>query len=1033
MSAEGKKADNQDDNQDEFVDIDVIESFYDFIDIETAKKEEIRVRLQNSKYLQMVLYISNKKRLKPPYQNINFDSIRARNLLTVIQNMIIPALGESKHEQISCRLPTATDALSPNNELISLAAETHIDIAKFAINQSQIPYLILKQLGIVHLHGMSISIPTIAFSDEKINEYALYETNRLSFLETQINFISHNIYLRQKITIPKLIPTTKSKPLLIKQWQPSFKQKETKQILDLIKNANIAGYHIARYMPSLSSTIKIRNANEVNKLVKQTEDRQIIEESTRELNIEKNKIFLHNVIIQEKIKKEIDIDDVINLEDLLGKLTPNDAKIVETEYDNRVQHWKNIAVNKCNHVNILHKMRKAKTMEIMKQYFDQLTGEYIVAKSSSWLLCNVCGLNVMCSHEYDKREMEINSESQQDIRKRMIAYSAKTSFGNEYHCKICSEITAKIDVDRDIDVDSSNPKNALLRSKTWSLFLILIKYIRFKLPTNERIFTQNSIAIVLPFIIMQDTINEKKRRRRVKNFNPTEVNSSNEIVEKLDPRSVLTIITFVFAYLLILAEKDIGFENVKPNSKASAYIPVMLSIINRHFGASLAMIDDISNDFIKSKIIEAYRQMTECNIAKIQGDGLNTESIFKKLMQNDKIYKYAEYAYMLDNNGKTPEFKDIMSKTPSQLLKESFALMKDPELSKIIIRRSGLDIPQNGTFYENLMRPEVNIMSNIYKAKNLKNTPELTTYNIFANYISGTKKNKKMSSLHSTINDVVEENKKNVCRAMPRLNFDEPKNDFTPVSSIALILDENRQKHIWNIYVYEHDKQIIETCKPCEIPLGTIIIEKKCSVCNRSQKELLEPKTIKKIEDALITKNFIKPFVKKVAKSFIKPIPKSIKRVDWENEYSIVVKLAKELNIPVTLIDALGIYDGYEFKKISQGMTFPEIKSKSDINVMSTLSEMRKFRELFKQAKLPDIPYFDTEEFQHNVQPKRAREYIIQKICEWASSAIKLHKDEIKHIFTKMIEGQRLLTQPESMNITLAERNPFMDEFVHVN
>jgi len=1021
---------------DEFADIDVIETFYDFIDIETAKREEIRVRLQNNKYLQIILYISNKKRLKPPYQDINFNSIKARNLLTIIQNMIIPVLGESKYEQISCRLPISTDALN-ENDLISLASETYIDIAKFAIDQSNISFLILKQLGLAHLQGINISVPKIAFSDETIGKYSIYETNRLSFLETQIKFISHNIDLYQKTIIPQLKPQNK-KQVTVKQWQPKIKQKQTTHILNLIKSANIAGYYIAHYMPSLSSTINIKNDNEVNNMIKQIEDRQIIEKSTHELNIEKNKIFLHNAIIQEKIKKEIDIDNIISLEDLLGKLTPNDAEIVKIEYNNKIQHWQNITTNKCNHVGILRKMRKAKTIQIMSKYFNQLNEEYVQPSNKTWLICNVCGFNIMCPHEFDKREMEINHASQQNIRKRMITYSAKSSFGNEYHCKICSEITVKIDIDRDIDVDASNPQNALLRSKTWSLFLILIRYIRFNLPTNERTFIQNSIAIVLPFIITQDTKNEKKRRRKVKNFNPTEINSDNEIVEKLDPRSVLTIITYVFAYFLILAEKEIGFENVKPNSKASAYIPVMISIINKHFGASLAMIDDISNDFIKSKIIEAYRQMTG-NVSKIQStDGLNIESIFKQMMQNDKIYKYAEYAYRLDNKGKEPEFKDIMSKTPNQLLKESFALVKNPELSKVITRRSGLDIPQFGTFYENLMRPEVNIMSNIYKAKNTKHLPELTTYNIFADYISGTKKNKQMSALYNTIDDIIQENKKNVFRAVSRINFNETKDEFIPVSSIALILDENKQKHVWDIYVYNDGTKIVETCKCCEIPLDTIIIEKKCSVCKRTQAELLEPKTIKIIEEALEKKSS-KSFIKLVKKKkIIQPIkenikPKYIKKIDWSGEYSIVTKLAKELNIPVTLIDALGIYDGYEFNKISQGIKFPEIKSKLDINVMSTLSEMRKFRELYYQAKLPDIPYFDTVEFQTNVPVKRAREYIIQKICEWALLVIKQYKEEIKNIIMSMVEGQRLLTQPESTNITLIERNPFMDEFIHMN
>jgi hypothetical protein len=305
-----------------------------------------------------------------------------------------------------------------------------------------------------------------------------------------------------------------------------------------------------------------------------------------------------------------------------------------------------------------------------------------------------------------------------------------------YFCRVCSERLGEAhEEDRAAELlGRFGDLDAGLRTKIWTVALGLAPLVRFPVPTDERQFASTAAHVIYPLLMAAEEAIAKKghRRRNAVGARTGETRRRAEDDEEVDPRTHLYIILFVHAYVLDLVRAtkgapghEIGFADVKPGARESAYAERMLRNVVESYRGLLTQIEDITAEYVSARFVEAYQLVRGEGVV-----GLETakpeEELATQTTLTDPIYRYAATVARVAGTlpaarPRTPaearrEFETVLGASLPALIKTARESAKDPVLAPLYLRRMGSLVPPGGALTYLVKGPRVNLYAHLYEA-----------------------------------------------------------------------------------------------------------------------------------------------------------------------------------------------------------------------------------------------------------------------------------------------------------------------------
>ncbi len=373
---------------------------------------------------------------------------------------------------------------------------------------------------------------------------------------------------------------------------------------------------------------------------------------------------------KEKVLDDLRIIFVKKSGDILSVLTKREAEIVVRDFKTRDEFEKSVTENKCPHVLNLVRFRSSTTLQQMKdnyftlkKFFKKGTGELpkdrrVILDERFFIKCSTCGFDILCPHI--KELTEINTGANDSKTSNMIRDSMQRFLDNRdtkgnHFCSICAERIEGLNYydtnagDFDTEVFSSIKDE--LKTDMWKEITLIINTMHFGPSIKVSQIVSMSIAGIHEYI--HEVENQLKLSR---------TNTADDIKNK----KKLFIIMYSYAYLIHLivtigmrtgksAAKNmtsglsIGFVDYKGTAgNVSEYIKYAIIKIAKTKSSLIKSIPNITIDFIKNKIIDAYKLISTKGIEQIT---LTNENHYRLLLLDaDPIYSYYYFATTMAAN-----------------------------------------------------------------------------------------------------------------------------------------------------------------------------------------------------------------------------------------------------------------------------------------------------------------------------------------------------------------------------------------------
>lgn len=362
---------------------------------------------------------------------------------------------------------------------------------------------------------------------------------------------------------------------------------------------------------------------------------------------------------KQKVLDDLRIIFIKKSGDIISALSKREAEIVEREYKTRDAFEKNVTENKCPHMLVLVKFRSSTTLQQMKEnystlkkFFKKGTGELprdrnIVLNEKYFIKCSACGFDILCPHV--KELAEINSD---EIRDRMQKYLDNRDSKGNHFCSICAERIEGLNYYDtnvgDFDIETFSSIKDELKTEMWKEITSIISTMHFGPSIKISHIVSMSIAGIHEYI--REVEGQLKLSR---------TNTAEDIKNK----KRLFIIMYSYAYLIhltvtigmkagnkgISSGLAIGFIDYKGSAgNVSEYIKYAIIKIAKTKSSLIKSIPNITVDFIKNKVIDAYKLISTKGIEQIT---LTNENHFRLLLLDaDPIYSYYYFATTMAAN-----------------------------------------------------------------------------------------------------------------------------------------------------------------------------------------------------------------------------------------------------------------------------------------------------------------------------------------------------------------------------------------------
>ncbi len=343
---------------------------------------------------------------------------------------------------------------------------------------------------------------------------------------------------------------------------------------------------------------------------------------------------------------------------VLAALTKQEKSIVEATYANRLHEWKANADNKCKHVQLAFRLRRAATAQESLQTLKKLSAYFAPgAEAGGWHMCRNCEFRALCPHVADLVRMRAAGTPYATIRDRLAKYQAKytepgaTSFS--YFCRICSERLSRADPPSRRTGPPSLIGDDGLRRALWGEAMRAAGNIRFPELVDPKRIAVEVTAACLPLLrIFEEGRTPATRRRAAARaaakHSGRRKPESDELFadEEVGPRTRLdaALLVAAFALNLVRSSPDVGYEGVRPGSRINDYAREILATVMRTRSLLIAKIGDVSPEYIADR----YRQAYKLVVARSQRQVLTVEdreaAFVQDLVETDPIYRFAVMA-----------------------------------------------------------------------------------------------------------------------------------------------------------------------------------------------------------------------------------------------------------------------------------------------------------------------------------------------------------------------------------------------------
>lgn len=545
---------------------------------------------------------------------------------------------------------------------------------------------------------------------------------------------------------------------------------------------------------------------------------------------------------------------------VLSLLDAREREIVKTEFANQQEMIAAMQNNKCPHIKLLKRLRTSvrildsyNILTELSKYFNNQNDK------QQWLTCRECKFRILCPHVRDRINLEAKKAPYDMIRSRLLKYANRhtESVMNSYsyYCSICSEHLADmIEEDRTAELLGKFGKlDDTLKRVIWREALQASEQIRESAPTNPKQFASAATVILYPLVLEDELASIKRGRKK-----PVPIDDEEEVI---DPRTHLSVILYVYAYILNLiassltnVKTSIGFNGVSQNAKVSTYAEHILDhIVNTKKGI-ISQMQDITAEYIAGKFKEVYRHINgetgEMRIKPVNAE----EEIAIQLTQYDPIYHYALRAARVTGHTpisrpKTPnearrEFELIVGEPLPDIVKNAREMAKDPALAPLMGKRNLVEIPAGTTLEFMYQNPKINMFTKMFRVPadrvsfvekssqniladiiapgfnsvvggekvpmSLNDAYWLESYRLFVDYTVSVVDKKtwdafqqRLAKLRETEKIYRMERTLNAIKACRDFGFVKPgKYKILPLAETWLY-DENGLPHEWNVFIYK--------------------------------------------------------------------------------------------------------------------------------------------------------------------------------------------------------------------------------------
>lgn len=351
--------------------------------------------------------------------------------------------------------------------------------------------------------------------------------------------------------------------------------------------------------------------------------------------------------------------------DILSLLKPQERKLVEIEYSKRQRYLEEVVNNKCPHVKMMREFRSYRFDQRAKRKLDDIRTFMDVKKNKgpdAVIKCNNCGFDLICPHMVEYAELLFRDKPFNEVKMRMNKYIDSVVTSN-YYCKLCGEVIAEVDVYGDVaapeDAAMQNTIDDDLRKTMYGEIIVAIKQVDFGALVNVHKVINTIMSSIYEFVFEIE-----------KQLLKAKTNTADDVKNK--KRLFITIYAYAYLMHLMLSHKSnkdknlaVEFKGMPKTTSPADYIRHAIKIIVFTKNIILNQMPSITHDFIKEKLIAAYKNIASKGSVSIQLVG-EAESLFN-ILELDPLYRYIYNIWCLDKGKFSRDVEDFVDKIPTIL------------------------------------------------------------------------------------------------------------------------------------------------------------------------------------------------------------------------------------------------------------------------------------------------------------------------------------------------------------------------------
>lgn len=349
-------------------------------------------------------------------------------------------------------------------------------------------------------------------------------------------------------------------------------------------------------------------------------------------------------------------------ESLEQHVTASELKIISSEIKRREQLMKSLHENKCPHVKLLAKFRTQNFDYQSKIMFTDLLKMTVPVKSTkastpAMLTCKQCGWDILCPHVVELANLLYSNQTTTVIKEALTKY-IDTAISNWYYCKVCGEAISEADAFSDTlsaaEASTLNNISDDLRKSMYSETSYALRQFTIGplVPTNKLILSCISI--------IHEYVQEVERQ-----LYKSKVNTADDLKNK----RTLFITIYAYAFLTFVSlssrgRKDapqITIRGLEKSAKPADYVKQAIRLIISTKNIVLNKIPAATNEFLKDKFLEAYKNVSNKSAQISISKAHDPESTAAKLLL-DPIFWYGYYVYRV-REGKADQQNPLKSAT----------------------------------------------------------------------------------------------------------------------------------------------------------------------------------------------------------------------------------------------------------------------------------------------------------------------------------------------------------------------------------